>query len=129
MTVSPAVASRQSVLQRARAVADAHGTVDDKPGKKVSGDWTDFFSEKKSIYVKSRGCTFNVYIAGHQGPVLFCLHGAGYTGLTFALVAEELSKECAFTASLHLAPLYLKVMTDFATAGTGSWPWTSGTMV
>lgn len=85
-------------------MADAHGTADDKPAKKVSGDWEDFFSEKKSVYVASRGCTFNVYIAGDHGPVLFCLHGAGYTGLTFALVAEELSKEYESTKSLLLPP-------------------------
>lgn len=101
MTVSPAVATKQSILQRARAVADSHGAADDKPAKKVSGDWKDFFSETKTVYVASRGCTFNVYIAGDHGPVLFCLHGAGYTGLTFALIAEELSKECESTRSRH----------------------------
>jgi protein phosphatase methylesterase 1 len=33
--------------------------------------------------------TFHVYLAGSQGPVLFCLHGGGYTGLSFALVAGK----------------------------------------
>eukprot|EP00892_Ulva_mutabilis_P009563 jgi/Ulvmu1/697/UM010_0069.1 len=97
-TVSPAVATKQSILQRARAVADAHDAEEDKPAKKVSADWRDFFSEQKSVYVQSRGCTFNVYTAGDHGPVVFCLHGAGYTGLTFALLAEELSKDYRIVA-------------------------------
>lgn len=127
MTVSPAVATKQSILQRARAVADSHGTADDTPAKKVSGDWKDFFSETKTVYVASRGCTFNVYIAGDHGPVLFCLHGAGYTGLTFALIAEELSKECGSTTSaIHLRAHTSQTLC--CTTGTASWPWISGIM-
>lgn len=88
-------------------MADAHGTEDAQPVKKVSANWQDFFSEKKSVRVKSRSCTFNVYVAGDHGPVVFCLHGAGYTGLTFALLAEELSKECASNSSTRYHSLYV----------------------
>lgn len=37
-----------------------------------------------------RQSTFNVYSAGKSGPVLLCLHGGGYTGLTWSLVAAKL---------------------------------------
>ena len=93
-TVPPSLA-KQQILQRARAAADAHGASPegDSPRKKVSSDWRDFFTRQEQVH--TRECTFNVYVAGDKGPVVLCLHGAGYTGLTFALVAEELSTECA----------------------------------
>ena len=31
-----------------------------------------------------------VYLAGTHGPVIFCLHGGGYSGLTWALLAKQL---------------------------------------
>jgi pimeloyl-ACP methyl ester carboxylesterase len=34
--------------------------------------------------------SFNVYSVGEAGPVVFCIHGGGYTGLTWSLVAEKL---------------------------------------
>lgn len=37
-----------------------------------------------------RDGVFNVYTAGTSGPVIFCLHGGGYTGLTWSLVAKNL---------------------------------------
>jgi protein phosphatase methylesterase 1 len=37
-----------------------------------------------------RGGTFNVYLAGSQGPIMYLIHGAGYTGLTWSLVAAAL---------------------------------------
>ena len=36
----------------------------------------------------SFGC--RVYSAGEAGPVIFCLHGAGYTGLTWSMLAARL---------------------------------------
>ena len=36
-----------------------------------------------------------MYLAGSKGPLLFCLHGGGYCGLTWALVAAALKSECA----------------------------------
>lgn len=96
MTVPPSLAAKQNILQRARAAADAHGTSPDEDSlrNKISSDWRDFFTRQEQVH--TRECTFNVYIAGDKGPVVFCLHGAGYTGLTFALVAEQLSSECAY---------------------------------
>ena len=43
-----------------------------------------------------------IYTAGAQGPVLFCLHGCGYTGLTWALVAAAVKDRCAAAADTIL---------------------------
>jgi protein phosphatase methylesterase 1 len=37
-------------------------------------------------------------MAGTQGPVLFCLHGGGYTGLSFALVAGKMKEKVRVVA-------------------------------
>lgn len=36
---------------------------------------------------------FNVYTAGSTGPVVLCIHGGGYTGLTWSLVAPLLKSK------------------------------------
>ena len=41
------------------------------------------------------GDVVRVYLAGAGPAVLFCLHGGGYCGLTWALVAAALKSECA----------------------------------
>jgi protein phosphatase methylesterase 1 len=40
----------------------------------------------------SRG-SFTTYQAGSAGAVVFCLHGGGYTGLTWSLVAKQLKQQ------------------------------------
>ncbi len=40
--------------------------------------------------VARRGGAFNVYLAGTKGPIMLLVHGAGYTGLTWSLVAAAL---------------------------------------
>ncbi|CAM6068643.1 unnamed protein product [Sphagnum tenellum] len=51
--------------------------------------WEGHFDEEKQIAVSDSVNTFHVYLAGSQGPFLFFLHGGGYTGLSFALVAGK----------------------------------------
>ncbi|XP_010683376.1 uncharacterized protein LOC104898059 isoform X2 [Beta vulgaris subsp. vulgaris] len=36
---------------------------------------------------------FHVYKAGSEGPVIFCLHGGGYSGLSFALSASKIKEK------------------------------------
>jgi len=55
------------------------------------GRWSDWFDHKRRIPVPSRGGAFVVYSAGPPGaPVLLCCHGAGYTGMSWALLARHL---------------------------------------
>ncbi|BDA49543.1 Protein phosphatase methylesterase 1 [Coccomyxa sp. Obi] len=51
------------------------------------GSWDQYFDEKRDIQLEERGGTFRVYMAGSKGAVIYCLHGCGYTGLTWALIA------------------------------------------
>ena len=43
------------------------------------------FSIKEVVNID--GDEFNVYRTGGEGVAIFCLHGAGYTGLSFARLA------------------------------------------
>ncbi|KAL3234079.1 hypothetical protein MRX96_022827 [Rhipicephalus microplus] len=61
--------------------------------------WRDYFSE--ALWVRtSDSDTFRVYMKGSQGPLLLLLHGGGYSGLTWALFANEVCQivECQVAA-------------------------------
>jgi len=64
----------------------------------TSPSWTAYFDACRSIACPSRGATFNVYLAGSTGPVILCLHGGGYTGLTWAIMASLLKDTCQIVA-------------------------------
>lgn len=49
--------------------------------------WTGHFDEERDLLISSSGDKFHVYLAGTEGPVAFCIHGGGYSGLSFALAA------------------------------------------
>ncbi|PAV68807.1 hypothetical protein WR25_20980 [Diploscapter pachys] len=53
-------------------------------------EWSEFFDEKKCVRVGED--SFNVYLKGSAGPIFLVLHGGGYTGLTWACFAEDLSR-------------------------------------
>uniref|UniRef100_A0A061R2D0 Protein phosphatase methylesterase 1 n=1 Tax=Tetraselmis sp. GSL018 TaxID=582737 RepID=A0A061R2D0_9CHLO len=55
--------------------------------------WDAYFDRCEDLTLIDRGGTFRVYTAGSVGPILFCIHGAGYTGLTWSLIASRLKKE------------------------------------
>lgn len=63
-----------------------------------ASSWQNFFSRKITCPV--RGGEFRVYLSDPKpdGPLIVCLHGAGYTGLSWALVAAELNGFCTFAA-------------------------------
>ena len=57
----------------------------------VSADsWQRYWDRKEAVHLPQRGGTWNVYMAGDSGPVVFCVHGGGYSGLTWSLVAKKL---------------------------------------
>ena len=55
--------------------------------------WNDFFDRKESI-----GGQVPLYIAGTQGHVFLCLHGAGHSALSFAALAKELKANYTIVA-------------------------------
>ncbi|KAL3694273.1 hypothetical protein R1sor_007924 [Riccia sorocarpa] len=60
--------------------------------------WQGHFDEEHDIIIPATGEAFHVYVAGSQGPVVFCLHGGGYSGLSFALVAGKMKEKVRVVA-------------------------------
>ncbi|KAL0351266.1 UNVERIFIED_CONTAM: protein phosphatase methylesterase 1 [Sesamum calycinum] len=58
-------------------------------------DWSDYFDQEDDV------CIPDSENAGTEGPVVFCLHGGGYSGLSFALSASKI-KEKARVVALDL---------------------------
>ncbi|KAJ3675324.1 hypothetical protein LUZ60_004366 [Juncus effusus] len=64
-------------------------------------DWSDYFDKEEKITIPETNNVFHVYSAGSDGPVVFCLHGGGYSGLSFGLAASKI-KEQARVVSMDL---------------------------
>lgn len=56
-------------------------------------EWSDFFDSREMINDQ-----VPVYVAGNQGHVYLCLHGAGHTALSFAALAEQLKSASTVVA-------------------------------
>lgn len=61
-------------------------------------DWVGYFDEEKDISIPDSNDVFHVYMAGTEGPVIFCLHGGGYSGLSFALAAGKIKEKARVVA-------------------------------
>ncbi|CDI86633.1 protein phosphatase methylesterase 1, putative [Eimeria praecox] len=61
--------------------------------------WDEFFEKREDIRPSDGKDTFRVYSSGSSGPLLFLLHGAGHTALSWA----------CFTRLLRDGPLPLRV--------------------
>ncbi|MQM07354.1 hypothetical protein Taro_040184, partial [Colocasia esculenta] len=61
-------------------------------------DWLGFFDEEVDITIPGKNDVFHVYKAGSEGPVVFCLHGGGYSGLSFALSASKIKEKARVVA-------------------------------
>lgn len=61
-------------------------------------DWVGYFDEEKDISIPDLNDVFHVYMAGTEGPVIFCLHGGGYSGLSFALAAGKIKEKARVVA-------------------------------
>ncbi|XP_065882042.1 uncharacterized protein [Euphorbia lathyris] len=61
-------------------------------------DWSDFFDREDDVSIPNSDDVFHVYMAGTEGPVVFCLHGGGYSGLSFALSAGKIKEKARVVA-------------------------------
>nr|CAG4637085.1 EOG090X07NZ [Ceriodaphnia reticulata]SVE72988.1 EOG090X07NZ [Ceriodaphnia reticulata] len=50
--------------------------------------WSRYFTSREKVVVNEDGDTFQIYRRGSSGPLLFLLHGGGFSALSWALFAE-----------------------------------------
>lgn len=55
--------------------------------------WTNFFDTKEKINEQ-----IPLYIAGNQGHVFLCMHGAGHSALSFCALAKYLKQQSTVVA-------------------------------
>eukprot|EP00252_Welwitschia_mirabilis_P014094 TRINITY_DN31127_c0_g1_i1.p1 TRINITY_DN31127_c0_g1~~TRINITY_DN31127_c0_g1_i1.p1 ORF type:complete len:341 (+),score=82.23 TRINITY_DN31127_c0_g1_i1:316-1338(+) len=60
--------------------------------------WKDYFDSEEDVSIPESSNIFHVYRAGSEGPVVFCLHGGGYSGLSFALAAKHIRQKARVVA-------------------------------
>ncbi|KAH9614122.1 hypothetical protein KSS87_018035, partial [Heliosperma pusillum] len=61
-------------------------------------DWLSYFDQQEDICIPNTENVFHVYKAGTEGPVIFCLHGGGYAGLSFASSASKMKEKARVVA-------------------------------
>ncbi|KAJ4827043.1 hypothetical protein Tsubulata_030791 [Turnera subulata] len=61
-------------------------------------DWNGYFDKEVDVSIPDSNDVFHVYTAGTEGPVVFCLHGGGYSGLSFALAASKIKEKARVVA-------------------------------
>ncbi|KAJ6291661.1 hypothetical protein OIU76_023696 [Salix suchowensis] len=66
--------------------------------KYVPLEWTGFFDKEEDVCIPESNDVFHVYMAGTEGPVVFCLHGGGYSGLSFALSTSKIKEKARVVA-------------------------------
>ncbi|XP_078171869.1 esterase/lipase/thioesterase family protein isoform X2 [Carex rostrata] len=61
-------------------------------------DWQGFFDKEEDITIPGTNDVFHIYTAGSEGPVVLCLHGGGYSGLSFGLAASKIKEKARVVA-------------------------------
>ncbi|KAJ8758566.1 hypothetical protein K2173_000287 [Erythroxylum novogranatense] len=61
-------------------------------------DWRGFFDQEDDVSIPNSNDVFHVYTAGTEGPVVFCLHGGGYSGLSFAISTSKIKEKARVVA-------------------------------
>ncbi|XP_034675692.1 protein phosphatase methylesterase 1 isoform X1 [Vitis riparia] len=61
-------------------------------------EWSAYFDQEDDVCIPDSNDVFHVYMAGTEGPVVFCLHGGGYSGLSFALAASKIKEKARVVA-------------------------------
>ncbi|CAL5187465.1 unnamed protein product [Lathyrus oleraceus] len=87
--------------------ASVFASVPQRPPTKSSSekyaplDWSSYFDKEDDVAIPESNDVFHVYMAGTEGPVVFCLHGGGYSGLSFS-VSAGIIKEKARVVAMDL---------------------------
>ncbi|KAK9930023.1 hypothetical protein M0R45_027083 [Rubus argutus] len=90
--------------QQAPRPLSAFASRPDRPATQSSSkkfaplDWKGYFDNEDDIPIPDSDDVFHVYMAGTEGPVVFCLHGGGFSGLSFALSASKIKEKARVVA-------------------------------
>ncbi|XP_073314369.1 uncharacterized protein [Primulina huaijiensis] len=97
----------ENASQNAGKMPSTFSSKPDRPPIQISSqkymplDWASYFDQEEDVHIEDSDDVFHIYKAGTEGPVVFCLHGGGYSGLSFALSASKI-KEKARVIALDL---------------------------
>ncbi|XP_050314595.1 protein phosphatase methylesterase 1 isoform X2 [Anthonomus grandis grandis] len=60
--------------------------------------WNDYFDKEE--FIETSTGSHHIFVKGSTGPIILCLHGGGYNGLTWALFTKEIfaNLECQIVA-------------------------------
>ncbi|KAK9051863.1 hypothetical protein SSX86_028491 [Deinandra increscens subsp. villosa] len=61
-------------------------------------DWKGYYDQEDDVCIPDSNDVFHIYTAGKEGPVVFCLHGGGYSGLSFAISARVIKEKARVVA-------------------------------
>lgn len=53
--------------------------------------WTNYFDRSQDVHTNGGKNRFRIYIKGNSGPVVFFLHGGGFSGLTWSILSSTLA--------------------------------------
>ncbi|KAG5561945.1 hypothetical protein RHGRI_004848 [Rhododendron griersonianum] len=86
------------------AASSAFSSIPNRPPIQASSHkyspigWLGYFDQEDDIHIPDSNDVFHLYKAGSGGPVVFCLHGGGYCGLSFALAASKIKEKARVVA-------------------------------
>ncbi|KAA3453670.1 protein phosphatase methylesterase 1 [Gossypium australe] len=63
-------------------------------------DWSGFFDREEDVCIPDSNDVFHLYMAGTEGPVVFCLHGGGYSGDQYLIYAFSVSEFLIYASCL-----------------------------
>ncbi|CAI9754279.1 unnamed protein product [Fraxinus pennsylvanica] len=96
--------NRETSTETVNKLPSGFSAKPDRPPIQISSqkyapiDWLGYFDQEDDVHIQDSNDVFHVYTAGTKGPVVFCLHGGGYSGLSFALSASIMKEKVRVVA-------------------------------
>ncbi|KAA8528022.1 hypothetical protein F0562_035109 [Nyssa sinensis] len=104
LTSLPEESSEENQQQQTSHNVSAFSSIPRRPPTQTSSqkysplNWLGYFDQEEDVCIPDSNDVFHVYMAGTEGPVVFCLHGGGYSGLSFALSASKIKEKARVVA-------------------------------
>ncbi|XVE60720.1 hypothetical protein DITRI_Ditri05aG0150800 [Diplodiscus trichospermus] len=94
----------QHQQESSKPLVSAFDSLPDRPPTQSSShkysplDWAGYFDREEDVCIPDSNDVFHLYMAGTEGPVVFCLHGGGYSGLSYAVSASKIKEKAQVVA-------------------------------